>query len=61
MSDQKVNNIDNKDFALAEYSALRDEILKRTEFQNQLLNLTLLMAGTSVSVSFQLSNGPISF
>src|SRR5215213_9015593 len=60
MSDQKsVNNIDNKDFALAEYSALRDEILKRIELQHQILNLALIIAGTVISVGFQFSNGPI--
>jgi hypothetical protein len=60
MSDQLgPKNIDDKDFALAEYSALRDEILKRIELQNQILNLALIIAGTAISVSFQLNNGPI--
>jgi hypothetical protein len=60
MSDHiSLKNIEDTDFALAEYSALRDEILKRIEFQNQTLNLTLIIAGTAVSVAFQLSNGPI--
>jgi len=60
MSDQiSLQNIDDKDFAIAEYSALRDEILKRIELQNQILNLTLILAGTVVSVGFQLNNGPI--
>jgi len=60
MSNQiSLQNIDDKDFAIAEYSALRDEILKRIELQNQVLNLTLILAGTVVSVGFQLNNGPI--
>jgi hypothetical protein len=59
MSDEtNLKNIEDPDFALAEYSALRDEILKRIEFQNQIVNLTLIVAGTAVSVAFQLSNGP---
>jgi len=60
MSDQlSIQATDDKDFALAEYSALRDEILKRIELQHQILNLTLVIAGTVVSVAFQLSKGPI--
>lgn len=60
MADQiSTKNSDDNAFALAEYSALRDEILKRIETQNQILNLTLIIVGTLVSVGYQLSNGPI--
>jgi len=60
MADQvSLKTIEDKEFALAEYSALRDEILKRIELQNQILNLALIIAGTAISVRFQFSNGPI--
>jgi hypothetical protein len=60
MSDERsLKNTGEKDFALAEYSTLREEILKRIELQNQILNLTLIIAGTMISVGFQLTNGPI--
>ena len=52
-------NIDNGAFALAEYSALRDEILKRIEFQNNILNWTLVIAGSFVGFALQLNNAII--
>jgi hypothetical protein len=60
MPDQiSIENTHDSAFALAEYAALRDEVLKRIEFQNQILNLTLIILGTFVSVGYQLSNGPV--
>lgn len=38
-------------FLLAEYNALRDEILKRTEIQHQLISLTLIAAGTFITIN----------
>jgi len=44
---------------LAEYATLREEILKRMEFQHQLISLTLIIAGTILSIGLQ-SESPIS-
>jgi hypothetical protein len=38
-------------FSIAEYSALRDEILKRTEVQHQILLLTITALGAFLSNS----------
>ena len=38
------------DFLLAEYSALRDEILKRSEIQHQLVSLSLIATGTFLTI-----------
>lgn len=40
-------------FFLAEYSQLRNEILKRIEIQHQLISLTLVVAGTFLSFGIQ--------
>ena len=57
MTDTKTN--DDGAFALAEYSALRDEIMKRIEFQNNVLNWTLVIAGSVVTFALQLNNAMI--
>lgn len=44
---------------LEEYSALRAEILKRLEFQNQLKSLTLLSAGAVTTVALNTGNPTI--
>jgi len=56
-----VNTKTNDDtaLALAEYSALRDEILKRIEFQNNILNWTFVIAGSLVTFALQLNNAMI--
>lgn len=54
-----IKNNDNGAFALAEYSALREEILKRIEFQNNVLNWTLVIAGSVVTFALQLNNAMI--
>jgi len=38
------------DFLLAEYAKLRDEILKRTEIQHQLISLALVATGTFLAM-----------
>jgi hypothetical protein len=38
------------DFLLAEYAKLRDEILKRTEIQHQLISLALIATGTFLAI-----------
>jgi hypothetical protein len=43
------------DFLLAEYHALRDEILKRTDIQHQLNSITLVAFGALASVGLQVS------
>jgi hypothetical protein len=40
-----------QDFLLAEYNALRDEILKRTEIQHQLISLALIASGTFLTIN----------
>lgn len=54
-----MKTIDDTTFAVAEFTCLRDEILKRIEFQNQIVNLTLVIAGSVVSFAFGLTNGAI--
>jgi hypothetical protein len=44
---------DSTDFLLAEYIALRAEILKRIELQHQLITLSLVATGTFLSVGLQ--------
>jgi uncharacterized membrane protein len=41
------------DFLLAEYSQLRSEILKRSEFQHQLISIALVAFGALVSVGLR--------
>ncbi|MCX7000532.1 MAG: hypothetical protein NT106_09605 [Candidatus Sumerlaeota bacterium] len=43
----------SSDFLLAEYAALRSEILKRSETQNQLISLALIASGTFLTLSLQ--------
>ena len=40
-------------FLLAEYAALRAELLKRIELQHQLISLTLIVFGTMLSFGLQ--------
>lgn len=44
-------------FVIAEYESLREEVLKRLEFQNQTITLTLIVAGTFLTVATQSANG----
>lgn len=43
----------------AEYKALRDEILKRVEFRYQLLNITLISAGTLLGAGLNANSAPV--
>jgi hypothetical protein len=43
------------DYIIAEFISLREEILKRTEFQFQIVGLTLLIAGTFFTLGVQSS------
>jgi hypothetical protein len=44
-------------FHLAEYKALRDEIVKRIELQNQIFPVLLVAFGTIITVGVQSQNG----
>jgi hypothetical protein len=46
-------------FMLAEYNALRDELLKRAEFQQQILSLTLVIFGTILTFGLQVHSASI--
>ncbi len=48
-----------KSFLLAEYSALRAELLKRIELQHQMISLALIAAGTFLSVGIQFDSATI--
>jgi sucrose-6F-phosphate phosphohydrolase len=45
-----------KDFLIAEYTALRAEIVKRCEIQHQLIAVALVAIGTLITVSYQSSS-----
>lgn len=45
----------SRDFLLAEFSALRAEIVKRTEIQHQLISLALIAAGTFLATEAEIA------
>lgn len=47
------------DYTIAEYNALREEILKRIEMQHQIISLTLIVAGTFFSINLQGNLNPL--
>lgn len=51
--------LDGDAFALAEYSALRDEILKRIDLQQQILSITFVAASLMLSLGAQYVGRPI--
>ena len=51
----------NFPFLISEYSALREEIVKRIEIQHQLLSLALIATGTILTIGFQTSNATLMF
>ena len=51
--DRKVYSDKQLQYAMAEYSALRDEILKRSEFRYQILSLNVVIFGTILTFSLQ--------
>lgn len=48
-----------RSFLIAEYSALRAELLKRIELQHQMISLSLIAAGTFLSVGIQFDSAII--
>ena len=50
--------MERNNFLLAEFSALRDEISKRLSFQHQLIVISLVVAGTFFSLSFNSESDP---
>ncbi len=66
MTDQEQNNSakdavnpENVDLLIAEYNALREEILKRTEIGYQIIALTLTASGIILTVGLQTKDAPI--
>ena len=57
--DASLNEIDSATFALNEFSALNDEIIKRLEIQYQFIGLTLIVAGTFLSLGTQNNVSPM--
>ena len=51
--------IDPSAFALAEYSALRSELLKQSDYQHQSIQLAFIAAGTFFSINSQFGIQPI--
>ncbi len=43
---------------VAEYNALRDEILKRSEFRNQIISFALIISGTILTIGLQPNSPP---
>jgi hypothetical protein len=44
---------------VAQYTTLRDEIVKRIEIQHQLISLALIAPGTVLAIGFQTSNASL--
>ena len=63
MSDLNANppphEIDSATFAISEFAALNSEIVKRLEIQYQFIALTLIVAGTFLSLGAQTNNNPV--
>lgn len=55
MDTQETNRPKEPSFLLAEYSALRDEIVKRMEIEHQLATSTVIVFGTILGFGFQYS------
>src|SRR5579859_1346774 len=53
---QDIQSHDSRDFIIAEYNALREEILKLCELQHQIIALALLSFGTLMGVGLQSTN-----
>ena len=56
---QEKTSLISNDLIIAEYTALREELLKLTDMQHQLLAITLLSFGTLVGAGIQFSNTEI--
>lgn len=63
MSDLNANppsgEIGSATFAISEFAALNSEIVKRLEIQYQFMALTLIVAGTFLSLGAQTNNNPV--
>lgn len=55
-SSEKVSTEENVTLIVAEYNALRAEVLKRIEIRHQLTSLALIAPGTILAVGFQAKN-----
>ena len=53
LSTELDENSEKSQFVIAEYKALRDEIMKRSEFRYQILSLTLVVAGSLLTFGLQ--------
>ncbi|MGI0493006.1 hypothetical protein ACN4EG_14585 [Alkalinema pantanalense CENA528] len=53
------NDIDSATFALNEFNALNNEIVKRLEIQYQFIALALIVAGTFLSLGSQTNTTPV--
>lgn len=53
------SDIDSTTFALNEFNALNNEIVKRLEIQYQFIALTLIVAGTFLSLGSQANTTPV--
>ncbi|BBA97064.1 hypothetical protein RVR_2636 [Actinacidiphila reveromycinica] len=59
MNEQNAPNWDATQLLVAEYTQLREEIIKLVELQFQLVSLTVIAFGTVLSVGFQSHEAPI--
>ena len=51
--------INGDDLLIAQYTSVRDEIVKRIEIQHQLLSLALIAPGTVLGIGFQTRNASL--
>lgn len=51
--------ISSDDLLVAEYTSLREEIVKRIEIQHQILSLALIAPGTVLGIGFQTNNASL--
>jgi hypothetical protein len=58
-SSNETRNSDTLPFVLAEYNALREEILKHTEIQHQFISLALIAPGTILAFGLQAKNAAL--
>lgn len=68
MSSEEINSLaktistqDQVNLVIAEFNALRDEIVKHIEIEHQLLSLALIALGTILTVGFQTKNASLIF
>ncbi|MFI7388428.1 hypothetical protein [Streptomyces sp. NPDC049813] len=59
MTEQNTPDWDASQLLVAEYTKLREEIIKLTDLQYQLVSLTVIAFGTVLSIGFQTQQAPI--